>query len=213
MGNTMFIFIALGFIAFFFFIYWSVLQQLKEKLSQLVSVISGVVSTKFRLGTVYAILEGSWMGERVKVELKKVMNPRHPIDLFATVYGPHRWPFSLKIKPLSKNIFDVMGTSMKFFGNKYKLKMTDEKIEVVSNVNDENRIKNFLNADRLKIIHYIFENGFNLLEIDKDKNTNSYVKVGVEPSYWWKPEEEIKARVLEPTMIVEILQNLKNFIE
>ncbi|PKL52438.1 MAG: hypothetical protein CVV37_01260 [Nitrospira bacterium HGW-Nitrospira-1] len=55
-------------------------------------------------------------------------------------------------------------------------------------------------------------NGFNVIELDKDRSANSYIKAGVEPSWWWKPKEEIKARILEPTMTVEILRNLKNFV-
>ena len=146
MGNTIPTLIALGFIAFLFLTQGTIFQQLKEKLIPLSSIIRGKVSTKFKFGAIYAVLEGIWKDEKVKVELKKVANWRHPGELFITFYNPRNWPFSLKIKPLRKNIFDTMKTPIVFFVSGCKFKMIEEEIEVVADIDDKIRIREFLNS-------------------------------------------------------------------
>jgi len=135
---------------------WSHVYYLKRILKPLLSMIEGEISTSiFSIGV---ILTGRWQGKRVEIKLTS-----HKSDCGILIKFYHHFPFSCQIWPNKNNKFIISIPPYGFLGSKNKI--SEDRLDV-SNLS----YKNFFTQERREAIHFIFEKGFDYIDI-----SNNYI--------------------------------------
>ncbi len=180
-------------------------ETLKSQLTPLLSIIKGQVFLKFR-GRMFAVLKGTWQGEKVEVEIKQ---QKYISNLFITLFGPCPLSCSLKIRPTS-GVVGLVDMHVGALLDGHRFKIPEANITVYSSTGNETIIRQFLNPDRLWVIENIFSHHLNYLEIHKDPIAGDYLRVGIEGC---RMSDSISAcqAILQPAEMNYILLKLIKF--
>jgi hypothetical protein len=203
MTEIRFIVLALVFIACVTFALTLVSRYLKKQLTPLLPIVEGQTYVKFGRA---AVLEGTWQGKKVEVEIKQY---KCGANLFITLFGPCPLPFSLKIRPTS-DVLALFDMPMSALADGHRFKIREADITVYSSAGNETMIRQFLNSDRLWVIENIFSHNLNYLEIHKDPTAGDYLKVGIEGCRLFDPGWACKT-ILKPKEVDYILSKLMKF--
>ena len=133
---------------------WSVVCYLRRRLKPLLSIIKGEISAS--IFSISAMLTGRWQGKRVEIKLTS-----HKSDCGILIKFYHHFPFSCQIFPDKNNKFIISASPYGFLGSKNKI--SEDRLEV-SNL----PYKDFFTAERREAIRFIFEKGFDYINISNN---------------------------------------------
>ena len=187
------ILIGLSFFAVVGGMIWSHVYYLKRRLKPLLSIIEGEIFTSiFSIGV---ILTGKWQGKRVEIKLTS-----HKSDCGILIKFYHHFPFSCQIFPDKNNKFIVSIPPYGFLGSKNKI--SEDRLDV-SNLS----YKNFFTQERRQAIHFIFEKGFDYIDI-----SNNYIATRMS-SGTMVPLIGREKEILQVELMNKILEAINLFLD
>lgn len=199
------------------------ITHIPRKYKQVLEKLTLIEERRTRITpSLYAILEGKWRGIKLKIGIRVLLgHVRGTMHLFIILNSSCNPPCSLFIKsiPKSDKTFFTANLSKikKFHLGEAKMRLPENKLEVLFSPNNEASVNRFLNPQRLEIISYLFDKGFNCIEINKTAQGEYCLKIDLEYSGFhpevWKLRDKVMAEVLNSTSISNILQKLKEFSE
>ncbi|RKX91271.1 MAG: hypothetical protein DRP84_11885 [Spirochaetes bacterium] len=131
-------------------------HYLKRILKPFLSIIEGEISISiFSIGV---ILTGKWQSKRVEIKATS-----HKSDCGILIKFYHHFPFSCQIFPDKNNRFVISIPPYGFLGSKNKI--SEDKLDI-----SKFPYKNFFTQERREAIHFIFEKGFDYIDI-----SNNYI--------------------------------------
>jgi len=149
------ILIGLGFFVVVGGIVYAVICYLKRALKPLLSIIDGEIS--FSLFDIAAILKGRWRDKRVEIRATS-----HSSDCAISIKFYHFFPFSCQIFPDKNKKFIVCLPPLGFLG--YENEIPEDKLDISSSP-----YKDFFTQRRRESIRFVFEKGFNYINISHNR--------------------------------------------
>lgn len=192
-----------------FLVYGHLNETYKDNLEALSSIIKGNVVSSFILGKLYIVLDGIWNDKKVKIGISKVANANSVRGIFIMFYSTISNFIPMKVRP-AKGILGTLNLPLGWHAAK-KMKLKEYDLEILSQTDNEEIIRNILTQERIKIIKYFFDKGFSFFEVGKDDNGLIYLKLEIEISHVLEGKEGKINNVLEVREIEMILQKMKEF--
>lgn len=188
----------------------------KQRLTPLLSIIQGRVSSRPLFFCFKSVLNGDWQGRKVRIETvnfpKFLDKHNHGLNqLFITLSNSQPWPFSFRIWQKSVTFIPLRRTLVSLL-SRTKFDITQADITGVSDAFSQDIVLQFLNPARLNIITDLFSHDFNYIELHASP-TENFMKITLDPRRMLSRDyaELAQGSALQPAIMESILEKLKDF--